>query len=244
MHDLQIKGIENNLGYLILEDIRQIKKQLNSVLENSDQDLFKKLIDETFFLMDQTKNNLTYGAKYEKFEKITDNWFKIWHRYKTYPEAIELIRHVDQFTNYSIAYSYLCLGLSLINEGRTGQYRDDLKRIGSGFLLLSEVIDVFFDYFSSDELKQVYHGAKNAIYIFNRNTKEYFEAGVDLSNLVTQLRAYSSLIIFRIEEHDEMWDQQIEDDFMSGKLDHLIAQAEADIAANQVRDLDEVLRNG
>ena len=43
---------------------------------------------------------------------------------------------------------------------------------------------------------------------------------------------------------DEMWDQQIEVDFTSGKLDRLIAQAEADIAANQVRSLDEVLRDG
>jgi hypothetical protein len=34
---------------------------------------------------------------------------------------------------------------------------------------------------------------------------------------------------------DEMW----EADFESGKLDRLIAQAEADIAANRVRDLDE-----
>jgi hypothetical protein len=40
-----------------------------------------------------------------------------------------------------------------------------------------------------------------------------------------------------------MWDRQIEADFESGKLDRLIAQAEADIAANRVRDLDEVLRN-
>jgi hypothetical protein len=43
---------------------------------------------------------------------------------------------------------------------------------------------------------------------------------------------------------DEMWDQQIEADLTSGKLDHLIAQAEADIANGNVRDLDEVLRNG
>lgn len=42
---------------------------------------------------------------------------------------------------------------------------------------------------------------------------------------------------------DEVWDQQIEADVVSGKLDALIAQAEADIAANRVRDLDEVLRN-
>jgi hypothetical protein len=40
---------------------------------------------------------------------------------------------------------------------------------------------------------------------------------------------------------DEMWDQQIEADLASGKLDRLIAQAEKDIAANNVRDLDEIL---
>ncbi len=43
---------------------------------------------------------------------------------------------------------------------------------------------------------------------------------------------------------DEMWDQQIEADLASGKLDRLIAQAQADIANGNVRDLDEVLRNG
>lgn len=42
---------------------------------------------------------------------------------------------------------------------------------------------------------------------------------------------------------DEKWDQQIATDFASGKLDKLIAKAEADIAANNVRNLDEILRN-
>lgn len=42
---------------------------------------------------------------------------------------------------------------------------------------------------------------------------------------------------------DDMWDRQIEADLESGKLGALIAKAEADIAANQVRDLDEVLRD-
>jgi len=42
---------------------------------------------------------------------------------------------------------------------------------------------------------------------------------------------------------DEMWDRQIEADLASGKLARLIAQAEADIANGNVRDLDEVLRN-
>ncbi len=43
---------------------------------------------------------------------------------------------------------------------------------------------------------------------------------------------------------DEMWDRQIEVDLASGKLDRLIAQAEEEIAANNVRDLDEVLCDG
>jgi hypothetical protein len=43
---------------------------------------------------------------------------------------------------------------------------------------------------------------------------------------------------------DEMWDRQIEADVASGKLDHLIAQAEQDIDNSNVRGLDEILRNG
>jgi hypothetical protein len=42
---------------------------------------------------------------------------------------------------------------------------------------------------------------------------------------------------------DEMWDRQIEADLVSGKLDCLIARAEADISANRVKHLDEVLDN-
>jgi hypothetical protein len=42
---------------------------------------------------------------------------------------------------------------------------------------------------------------------------------------------------------NEMWDRQIESDLNNGKLDSLITRAEADIAKNKVRDIDEVLRN-
>lgn len=42
---------------------------------------------------------------------------------------------------------------------------------------------------------------------------------------------------------DERWDRQIETDLVSGKLDKLIAKAEADIAANRVKNLDVVLHN-
>ena len=42
---------------------------------------------------------------------------------------------------------------------------------------------------------------------------------------------------------DEIWDRQMEADLASGKLDHLIDRAEADIAANRVKNLNEVLNN-
>jgi hypothetical protein len=42
---------------------------------------------------------------------------------------------------------------------------------------------------------------------------------------------------------EQRWDEQIEADLASGKLNHLIASAEADIAANRVKTLDEVLRH-
>lgn len=51
------------------------------------------------------------------------------------------------------------------------------------------------------------------------------------------------LSIWLQEYLDEMWEQQIEADLVSGKLDKLIAKAEADIAANKVRALDQVLHN-
>ncbi|NET54804.1 MAG: hypothetical protein F6K47_00915 [Symploca sp. SIO2E6] len=52
------------------------------------------------------------------------------------------------------------------------------------------------------------------------------------------------LSVWLQEYLDQMWDRQIEADLASGKLDKLLAKAEADIAANQVRNLNEVLRNG
>ena len=42
---------------------------------------------------------------------------------------------------------------------------------------------------------------------------------------------------------DQSWEQQMAADLAAGKLDALIAKAEADITAHQVRDLNEVLRD-
>lgn len=46
------------------------------------------------------------------------------------------------------------------------------------------------------------------------------------------------------EMQADAWDAQIEEDVRAGRLDHLIAQAEADIAGGRTKPLDEVLDNG
>ena len=67
-----------------------------------------------------------------------------------------------------------------------------------GSLILSETIDVFIDMFADSELEQINKFAQNALSFSNRTISEYFQ---DTDKcLVTQLRAYSSLIIFRIQE--------------------------------------------
>ena len=45
-------------------------------------------------------------------------------------------------------------------------------------------------------------------------------------------------------DFDDAWDRQIDADLKAGRLDHLIAQAEADIAAGRTTPLDEVLGDG
>ncbi|XZF64452.1 MAG: hypothetical protein ACSI46_06990 [Gloeotrichia echinulata DVL01] len=47
-----------------------------------------------------------------------------------------------------------------------------------------------------------------------------------------------------LEEYlEQIWDQEIEADLTSGKLDQLIVKVEADIAANKVRDIDGIINN-
>ncbi len=51
------------------------------------------------------------------------------------------------------------------------------------------------------------------------------------------------LSVWLQEYVDQKWDRQIEADLGLGKLDILIAKAEADIAANRVKNLDVILHN-
>lgn len=202
MNNIEIKGVDSTLSQVVLEDICYLKQHFNDILTTSDQTLIENLIEETEFLLEQAKDDSkTYQERYVVFNQLTQSWFDAWKHYKDTSEAIEIIRAIDHLTNYSTAYSYLFLSLSLINEGMIGDYRADLERLVSGFLLLSEIVDVFAGFFSISELNKIYDGARNAISISARDVTEYFEDGLESSNLVTQLRAYSSLIVLRVDEH-------------------------------------------
>lgn len=204
MNNIHIKEVDSTLSQVVLEDIQYLKQHLNDILAISDQTLIENLIEETEFFLEQAKDiSKTYQERYDIFNRLTQSWLDAWNHYKNIPEAINLIRSIDHITNYSIAYSYLCLSLSQINEGRIGEYKADLERIVSGFLLLSEIVDVFVDFFSVSELEQIYDGARSAISVSIRDVTEYFENDLELSNLVTQLRAYSSLIVLKIKERTD-----------------------------------------
>lgn len=68
---------------------------------------------------------------------------------------------------------------------------------------------------------------------------------LDLESAIRQLpeSEVRDLVKWLHDYLDEMWDRQIESDLEAGKLDRLIAQAEKNIAANNVRVLDEVFRD-
>lgn len=42
---------------------------------------------------------------------------------------------------------------------------------------------------------------------------------------------------------DDLWDQQMEIDLAQGKLDQIIAKAEADILENNTKEIDEIFNN-
>jgi hypothetical protein len=131
MQTIQIQEFNNISDQKIyLEHIESLKQHLNSMLEVSEQTLAENLIKETDILLKQTQDNSkTYREKYEIFIQLNNLWLNQWQHYRDRPEAIDLIKSINDLTNFFIAYYKMFLGLSLINEGRTGNEREDLERI-------------------------------------------------------------------------------------------------------------------
>jgi hypothetical protein len=199
MNSLQTSVERENLGQLLLENLQNITDKLDQIVTDSDRIILDNLLQETKILVEQVKDNSkTYQARADIIYQIDKLWFHVWKQYRDEDSALELIQYIEQFTNQITAYNQLFISLAQINEGKTGEEKADLIRVVEGSLLLSETIDVFIDMFADSELEQIYQGAKNALSVSNRTITEYFQ-DTDKS-LVTQLRAYYSLIIFRIQE--------------------------------------------
>ncbi|NCR24296.1 MAG: hypothetical protein GPJ27_21505 [Microcystis aeruginosa L111-01] len=200
MNSLPSSVERENLGQFLLENLQDITDKLNQIVTDSDRIILDNLLQETQILVEQVKDNSkTYQARADIFGQINQLWFQVWKQYRDEDSALELIRYIDQFTNQITAYNQLFIGLAQINEGKTGEEKADLIRVVEGSLILSETIDVFIDMFADSELEQINKFAQNALSFSNRTITEYFQ-DTDKSRLVTRLRAYSSLIIFRIEE--------------------------------------------
>jgi hypothetical protein len=199
MNSLPSSFERENLGQFLLENLQDITDKLDQIVTDSDRIILDNLLQETQILLEQVKDNSkTYQARADIFCQIDELWFQVWEQYKNEVSALNLIEIINEFTDRVTAYAKLFIGLAQINEGKTGEEKADLIRVVEGLHLLSETIDVFIDMFADSELEQIYQGAKNTLSISNRTITEYFQ-DTDKS-LVTQLRAYSSLIIFRIQE--------------------------------------------
>ncbi|MCA2939165.1 MAG: hypothetical protein IM319_08325 [Microcystis sp. M113S1] len=199
MNSLPSSVERENLGQILLENLQDITDKLAQIANDFDQIILDNLLQETKILLDRVKDNSkTYQARADIFVQINQLWFQVWKQYRDEDSALELIRYIDQFTNQITAYYQLFIGLAQINEGKTGEEKADLIRVVEGSLILSETIDVFIDMFADSELEQIKKFAQNALSFSNRTITEYFQ-DTDKS-LVTQLRAYYSLIIFRIQE--------------------------------------------
>ncbi|MFN5969155.1 MAG: hypothetical protein ACK47N_15455 [Microcystis sp.] len=200
MNSLPSSVERENLGQFLLENLQDITDKLNQIVSDSDRIILDNLLQETKILFEQVKDNSkTYQARADIFCQINQLWFQVWKQYKNEFSAINLIEIINEFTDRVTAYNQLFIGLAQINEGKTGEEKADLIRVVEGSRLLSETIDVFIHMFADSELEQIYKGAKNTLSISHRTITEYFQ-DTETSHLVTQLRAYSSLIIFRIQE--------------------------------------------
>ncbi|MGF1514953.1 MAG: hypothetical protein ACFB5Z_14835 [Elainellaceae cyanobacterium] len=202
MDSIQIDKIDSTYIESVREDILYIQQHFDDILRESDRILINNLFQHAEFSLAQVDTgSKSFREKAYIFQELTNNWFDVYQLYRDIPEAMELLKSLNHLSNYSIAYTYLCLGLADINEDRTGKYIPDLERIVAGLQRLSETVDVFISFFSESELRQICSGCKNIFSNSIRDVASYFEDGFEVSSLITQLRAFASLTILKVETH-------------------------------------------
>lgn len=203
MQNIQVQefnNISNQKNYL--ENVENLKQHLNEILEVFEQTLAENLIKETDILLKQANDDSkTYYEKHEIFDQLNTIWFNHWHHYRDRPEAIDLMEYIDNLKNYFIAHCLIFLGLSNINERRTGNKQEDRNRIGAGLVIILNTLDSFIEYFSIDQLRQIYLQAKNILFSINRDIDEYLEEkGEGFTHYEFMLPTYCNDVILKIEQ--------------------------------------------
>ncbi|BAQ64097.1 hypothetical protein [Geminocystis sp. NIES-3709] len=202
MNDIKLKDINNGCHHYILNNIEIVPNYLNDIFANSDKKLFQNLIEETKIILEKCRDNsITYRQKAELLNTLTKSWFDLWGHYNHIQEAIELGYIIDDITNYLVGYTKLLLGISILNEDKTGEEEIDLQKTIKGCQLIAETIDVFGHILSRSELEQFSENAGKTLSDTTYDLKEYFKDSIENHELIVQLRGYCSLIILRVNEY-------------------------------------------
>lgn len=202
MNDIKLKDTNNGCHHYILNNLEIIPNYLNDIVANSDKKLFQNLIKETKIILEKCcDNSITYRQKAELLNTLTKSWFDLWGHYKHILEEIELGYIIDDITNSLMGYTKLLLGISIVNEEKTGDEKIDSQKTVKGYQLIAETIDVFAHIFSISELTQFSENAQKTLLDTTYDLKEYFKDSIEKHELVIQLRGYCSLIILRINEY-------------------------------------------
>ncbi|WPF90103.1 hypothetical protein WEU38_07475 [Cyanobacterium aponinum AL20118] len=206
------ENVNNSCHYYLLNNLETLTKYLNNIFANSDKKLFQNLIEETEIILDKCcDNSITYRQKAESLDTLTKSWFDLWGRYKHIVEAIELGYIVDDMTNSLMGYTKLLLGISMVNEEKTGDEEIDSQKVIKGYQLIAETIDVFGYIFSRSELIQFSKNAQKTLLDTTYDLKEYFQESTEKHELIIQLRSYCSLIILRVNEYLKQEEQPFKD---------------------------------
>lgn len=190
------KNLKTALGSLDL-----LKNSLSKLYSESEKKILVNLVSETqdIFVSVVFNNSIPFGKRTQPLLALQKKWKQL--KKALMPEtADQVFLAVDNVIYYVHGALYLLQGLALINEGKTGDDWVDIKRVVPGLKLISEAVEVFPDVFLDDIYEQLLRMCNEIAGRSPRSMEEYFEQSEEQIALVTQLRAYSSLIAFRSEK--------------------------------------------
>lgn len=197
MNDTQIQEIYTTQYQITFDYFEHIKK-INNIYLHSDQVYIQNLFTQTDIVWEKVRDNrISYEERSQFLHRLCGDWQNFRNQCESNQTANDLILMIDDITYSIMAYHKLLLGISHINENKTGDEQKDFIMIVSGYETIAQTLDIFVGMFSNSELKQI---RENAQHTFLRTTPD--DQSLDQYTKETaNLRGYCSLIILRINEY-------------------------------------------